>query len=145
MTKYVWILLLVVSPVVQAFDFSELQKMADDPEAMQRAAEQMAKEMAEASECANAAGLEKMRTEGAAMHEKIRTLCAGGDRNGAERVAIDYSKKFMDSAEYRQIKKCGEKMMALLPAGYMEQAQAKGAAAGSAGTEVKHVCDAMQP
>jgi hypothetical protein len=125
----------------QAFDFSQLQEMANDPEAMQ----QMAKEAAEASECANAAGLEKMQAEGAAMHEKIRALCAGGDRNGAERVAIDYSKKFMDSAEYRQIKKCSEKMLSYLPAGYREEAQAKAAAADSTGEEVKHVCDAMQP
>lgn len=143
MAKYVWIVLLIVSPAVQAFDFSELQKMADDPEAMQRAAEQMAKEAAKASECVNAAGLEKMQAEGQAMHEKISALCARGDRSGAERAAIDYSKKVINSAEYQQIKKCSEQMMSYLPAGLVNEAQAKVDQTDSAGAEIRHVCDAL--
>ena len=108
---------------------------------MQRAAEQMATELTEASECANAAGLEKMQAEGEIMQTKIKSLCAEGDRKGAERVATDYSQKLINSAEYKEIKKCGEKMMSYLPQGFLGEMQSKLDESNSAGGKTKHICD----
>lgn len=143
--RYVLVLLaLFVPAVVQAFDFSELQKMADDPDAMQRAAEEMAKGVAKATECAKGANLEKMQAEGQAMHQKIKALCEKGDRKGAENVAMEYSRKFINSPEYEQLKKCGEQMMAYMPQGYMQDMQARADDAGKTDTEPTHICDAIQ-
>jgi hypothetical protein len=124
----------------QAVDMSQWQQMANDPEAMQQAAEQMMKQMAEASECANAAGIEKMQAEGQAIQAQIQALCAEGDRRGAEKVAMDYSKKMINSAEYQELKKCGEKMMSYLPPEFMQEIEAQADEADS-GEPARDICD----
>ncbi|MBN1377727.1 MAG: hypothetical protein JXA04_00670 [Gammaproteobacteria bacterium] len=141
MKKYFWFIIMFAPLVVQAIDFSQLQQMANDPEAMQKAAEQMAKEMEKASECMNEAGLKKMEAEGKAMQAKIKSLCENGDRKGAEQAALDYSRKFINSTEYQQIKKCSEKMMSYVPPDFMQEVQKQAETTNSTGGEVKHICD----
>lgn len=141
MAKYFALFLLTLPLCAQAFDFSKLKEMASDPEKMQQAAERMAQEAQKASECIDQAGLQNMQEESQAVQNKIEALCSKGDRAGAEKVAIDYSRKLISSTEYQQLQKCTEQLRSMMPQEFMQEIQRQAQAANSDAGEVKHICD----
>ncbi len=76
---------------------------------------------------------DKMEKEGSQVESKVKALCANGQRGKAQKVAIDYSRKMMNSEEMKKVRECGESlrgMMPVMPYDNMEE-----------NFKNKHVCD----
>lgn len=132
--------LLVLPAAAQDFDFSKLSEMLGDPEKMQQEAEKMAKSFAEAQSCMNSEDFKKMQADGQAMGEKVDALCAKGDRKGAEKAAVEYSKKLLASQEFKNLQKCSEQLMASLPQPFIEAGNTT-VEEGTDSEPPPHICD----
>jgi len=79
--------------------------------------------------------LEALSTKAKSMQQKIRELCAAGERDQAQEVAVKYGKEISDSAVMQEMKKCSEMAKGLMRMPMMSELQ-KDPANG-------HVCDEM--
>ena len=59
--------------------------------------------------------LEAMGREAQAKEKELKALCAKGERAKAQQEAIAYGQKYMNSAEFQQIKACGEMAKGMMP------------------------------
>jgi hypothetical protein len=134
-------LLLALPAAAQAFDYEKLSGMMADPEKMQQEAEKMAKAVAEATKCMNSEDFKKLQAEGQAVGAKIDSLCAQGDRKGAEQAAAEYSKKLLTSEEFKNMQKCSEQLLAGMPQSFIEAGKANAAETGSDNKPPPHICD----
>lgn len=133
------LLLLVLPAAAQTYDYSKLSELAADPEKMRQEAEKMAKSFAGVQSCINDAGFKKMQADGQVMMENVKALCDKGDRDGAEKAVVEYSKKMAASEEFQKLQKCSEQLMAALPQSFVEAGKTQAAKIES--EKPPHVCD----
>ena len=133
------LLLLILPAAAQTYDYSKLSELAADPEKMRLEAEKMAKSIAEAQSCMNDQGFQELQVAGQAMMEKVQALCGKGDRAGAEKAAVEYSKKMAASEEFQKLQKCTDQLMAQMPPSFVEAGKAN--AAGTGSEKPPHICD----
>lgn len=136
MIRLCWVLFLFPF-TAHAFDMTTLQEMAGDPEKMQQEAERLMREMSKAAECIDSEAMQKMKQEGEALRDQINALCSRGDRDGAQKAALDFSRKMMSSGEYKQLQECGKQLLSFLPPGYAGQTIPQAGQSSAA----RHICD----
>jgi hypothetical protein len=144
MKFYPYLLLFLILPAAaQTYDASKLRDLMGDPEKMQQEAEKMSKGIAEAASCMNDEAFKKMQAEGMAMAEKVKALCDKGDRKGAEQAVVEYSKKMAASEEFKKLQGCTGRLMAQMPASFVESGKAQAARNENraGGEKPPHVCD----
>ncbi len=59
--------------------------------------------------------LEKLSARAEAMDEEVKELCAAGNRDEAQSVAIEYGKEISTSPVMQDMKKCGEMAKGMMP------------------------------
>ena len=79
--------------------------------------------------------LETLSAKAKSMQQKIHDLCAAGERNQAQEVAIKYGKEISNSPVMQDMKKCSEMAEGLMQMPMMSELQKE----HSNG----HVCDEM--
>lgn len=90
----------------------QMQQMMSDPAQMEKmqAAMQAAQNMNQCiQEKIGVQGMEKIAGEGQALHAQTQSLCKAGQRDEAQKLQADYSKKITESPEYKGMKECSDK------------------------------------
>lgn len=59
--------------------------------------------------------LEKLSAKAEAMDQEVKELCAAGNRDEAQSVAIEYGKEISASPVMQDMKKCGEMAKGMMP------------------------------
>ena len=59
--------------------------------------------------------LEAMAAEAEEKQKELKQLCADGKRDEAQREAMAFGMKFMQSDEFRQLQQCGEMARGMMP------------------------------
>jgi len=60
--------------------------------------------------------LRAMGEEGKAMQAQLKQLCAAGEREQAQEMAMGYGMKFIASEEFQKLQQCGELAQQMMPA-----------------------------
>jgi hypothetical protein len=80
--------------------------------------------------------MKQLEQKAKVMEQEIKTLCANGDRAGAQQQAITYSREFMASESMQKLKDCGELANSLMP-----QVMTRLEDGAEEGSGTNHVCD----
>lgn len=59
--------------------------------------------------------MKALEQQGKQMQAEVKKLCVAGKRDQALNVAIAFSQKVLKSSAMQEMKKCGEKMMEMMP------------------------------
>ncbi len=78
---------------------------------------QMMQEMQQCMESIDQAELESIGEQSEKFSGELEALCKNGERKKAQKKAIAYSKKIMESPAFVQMKICGEITKGLMPQG----------------------------
>ena len=73
------------------------------------------------------------------MEKEIKALCDSGKRDEAMSVAMKYGKEFSESAEMKEMQKCGELMQEMMAGVQMPFMPAEPYEAN----DDEHICDGM--
>ena len=78
--------------------------------------QQMAAEMQACMQNIDQGALEKLKQRGETMEREIKSLCKSGQRDKAMDQAMAYAKEISQDPEIGKLKKCSEKVQAMMPA-----------------------------
>jgi len=122
--------------------FVLLPAFAQEPSAMsEEKMQEMMQGMQKMANCfqnIDQSKLEGLADEGKAMEEKLKKLCADGERSKAQQEAMAFGMKYMNSEEFKTLKQCGEMAKGMMPempdySVYKDE--------GSENSSNRHVCD----
>lgn len=82
----------------------DVQKMMQQAQAMQACMEQV-----------DQAALEKFQQRATEVNQEIKSLCAAGKRDEAQKVAMDFGKEAEKNKAVQEMKKCGEMAKDMMP------------------------------
>lgn len=100
---------------VVCFQAGAQQMPAMDEEQMQKMM-QGAMAMAECFGNLDEGRMKALAEESEAKEKEIRQLCKAGQRDEAQDVAVEYGKKYINSSEFQQLKKCADQSQGMFPA-----------------------------
>ncbi len=126
-----------ITALLILFCFSLCQ--AQDYAAMQQQSMQQMQQMADCMAKIDQQKLQALEKQGMEFMEKVRELCSQGERDQAERLAIDYHKKMENDPTVKALDKCSEGFKAFSMNGLPGQ-EDEDKDAGEGG----HICDELE-
>jgi hypothetical protein len=101
------------------FFLSTTMALAENPQGMNEAQLQgMMQGMAAMAACfqnLDQGKLNALAEEGKVVEKELKQLCAAGERDKAQSKAMAYGLKFAASAEFQQLKQCGDMAQQMMP------------------------------
>jgi phosphoribosylaminoimidazole carboxylase (NCAIR synthetase) len=116
----------VLAQYPQGMNETDVQQMMQQAQAMQACMENV-----------DQTALQKFEQRALEVNEKIKSLCAAGERDKAQSLAMDFGKEAENNQAVQEMKKCGELAKDMMPQQMPEAYEEMDYSS-------KHICDTLE-